>query len=127
MAFLGNNVFDQGLSYLQTNGSRLDICTTEPTTYGQATGYNDDATQFSCGQATITRSTPADRGGGGREITISGITSAAIYADGTGAYWAITDGSAELLATGSLAAGQVLTSGNTFDLSSFAIGIPDPA
>ena len=32
MATLANAVFDDGLNTLTTNGTRIDICTTEPTT-----------------------------------------------------------------------------------------------
>ena len=48
-------------------------------------------------------------------------------ATGTATHYAITNGSSELLATGSLAAPQAVTSGNTFTLASFDIGIPAPA
>ena len=37
MATLSNAVFDSGLSTLTANGTRIDICSTEPTTYTEAT------------------------------------------------------------------------------------------
>lgn len=37
MSFIADAVFDSGLSYAQTNGTRLDICSSEPTTYAAAT------------------------------------------------------------------------------------------
>jgi hypothetical protein len=37
MAFLANAVFDSGLSYITSNGSRIDITSTEATTYAEAT------------------------------------------------------------------------------------------
>jgi len=122
MATLGNNVFDQGLNYLDTNGTRLDICSTEPTTYAEATST------YSLGNKTsLNIGAPADRGGGGREVTVPQITDGSVTADGTAAFYAITNGSNELLATGSLSSSQGVTNGNTFTLTSFTIGIPDPA
>lgn len=123
MATLGNNVFDQGLDYLQTNGVRLDICSQEPTTYAEATSTYTlgNKTSLSIGAA-------ADRGGGGREVTVPSISDGSVSGTGTATHWAITyPTGTELLATGSLSASQAVTSGNTFTLTSFTIGIPDPA
>ena len=58
MATLANAVFDNGLSTLTTNGTRIDICSTEPTTYAEAT------TTYTLGNSTITTGSPADRTGG---------------------------------------------------------------
>ena len=122
MPALGDNVFDSGLDYLDTNGTRLDICSQEPATYAEATST------YSLGNKTgLNIGAPADRTGGGREVTVPSISDGSVTADGTASHWAITDGAAELLATGSLSASQGVTNGNTFTLTSFTIGIPDPA
>jgi len=121
MATLGNNVFDKGLSYLATNGTRLDICSSEPATYAAVAGV-------SLGNKTgLSISAPGNRTGGGRKVTVAQITDGSVTATGTATHYAITNGSNELLATGSLAAPQAVTSGNTFTLASFDIGIPAPA
>ena len=47
MAYINDEVFDGGLDYADTNGTRIDICyTQEPTTYTEATST------FSCGNKT---------------------------------------------------------------------------
>ena len=123
MASLGDRVFDSGLSALDTEASHLYITSAEATTYTQA------ATTYALGvKATPTVSAPADRSGGGREVTISAITDGTVSANGTATHYALVDQTnSRLLATGSLSASQAVTSGNTFTLTSFKIGIPDLA
>jgi len=123
MATLADRVFDNGLTVLDTEANRLDICSTEPTTYTQATST------YTLGNKTsLSIGAPADRTGGGREVTVASFTDGSVTASGTAAYYAITDTTnSRLLATGSLSSSQAVTSGNTFSISSFKIGIPDPA
>jgi hypothetical protein len=121
MASLSNSVFDSGLSTLTTNGSRIDICSTEPTSYAEATST------YTLGNSAITIGSPADRTGGGREVTVGAVADASVSGTGTAAFYAITNGSNTLYATGSLSSTQSVSSGNTFSLGSFTIGIPDPA
>jgi len=124
MPWLSNEVLDGGLNILDTAGTRIDIVkTAEPTTYGQATtgGAN------SLGSATINIPAPSERGGGGREVIVPAVTDGVVSDSGTAAYYAITNGTDTLYATGALSAGQAVTAANTFTLTSFTIGIPDPA
>ena len=123
MATLADRVFDNGLTVLDTEANRLDICSTEPTTYTQAT------TTYTLGNKTsLSIGAPADRTGGGREVTVASFTDGSVTASGTAAYYAIVDTTnSRLLATGALSSSQAVTSGNTFSISSFKIGIPDPA
>ena len=123
MASIGNNVFDSGLDYLDTNGSHLYICSQEPTTYTEA------ITTYALGsKATPTISAPADAAGGGREVTVSAITDGSVSADGTATHFAIVYATGtELLVTGALSASQSVTNGNTFTLTEFKVTLPDPA
>jgi hypothetical protein len=123
MAFLNDKVFDSGLSVLDTTGNRLDICSTAPTTYAEATST------YTLGNKTsLSIGAPADRSGGGREVTVAAFTDGSVTGTGTAAYYAIVDTSLTLLlAQGSLSSSQSVTSGNTFSISAFKIGIPDPA
>jgi len=123
MATLNDRVFDNGLTVLDTEANRIDITSIEATTYAEATSTNTlgNSTSLSIGA-------PADRAGGGREVTVAAITDGAVTNTGTATHYAIVDTvNSRLLATGSLTASQSVTSGNTFTLSSVAIGIPDPA
>lgn len=125
MSFLDSAVLDSGLSALNGISSPvLHLCHTEPTNRTQALSY-------SVGNKTgITIGSPAARSPNGRKVTVAAITGGSIIATSTGSsddaqYWAIIDGS-KLWAAGSLASAQMVTSGNTFDLAAFDIGIPAP-
>ena len=123
MATLADRVYDNGLTVLDTEANRLDITSAEATTYTEATST------YTLGNATsLSIGAPADRAGGGREVTVAAISDGTVTATGTAVYYAIVDTvNSRLLATGSLSASQSVTSGNSFTLTSVAIGIPDPA
>lgn len=123
MASLADRVFDNGLTVLDTEANRIDITSQESTTYAEATSTHTlgNSTSLSIGA-------PADRSGGGREVTVAALSDGSVSGTGTATHFAIVDTSnSRLLATGSLSASQAVTSGNTFSLGSFTIGIPDPA
>lgn len=126
MASIADRVFDYGLTILDTEANRIDICSAEPTTYTQATST------YSLGKADSVDypgiSAPADRVGGGRKVTVNSVSNGIVTATGTASHFAIVDTvNSRLLATGSLSVAQVVTSGNLFTLTSLDIGIPDPA
>lgn len=121
--YLHDDVFDSGLSQLTSLTENLYICSTLPTTFAEA------SSTYALGvKATPTVGSPGDRSGGGRKVTVSAITDGSVTATGTAGFYALCDNSAsKLLAQGDLASTQGVTSGNTFTLTSFEIGIPDPA
>lgn len=123
MPFVNDRVMDLGLNVLDTEANRLDICTLEPATFTAATVTNTlgNKTSLSVG-------VPGDGTPNGRKVTVTGITDGNVTANGTASHWAITDTvNSRLLATGSLSATQVVTSGNVFTLAAFDIRIPDAA
>ena len=123
MATLNDRVFDNGLTVLDTEANKIVITSQEATTYTEAnsTYALGDSTSLSIGA-------PADRAGGGREVTVAAITDGSVTGTGTATHYAIVDTvNTRLLATSTLTASQAVTTGNTFTLSSVAIGIPDPA
>ena len=121
-AYLNVEVYDSGLDWVGTKATRLDICSQQPTDYTGATST------YSLGNKTsISVAAPSDRAGGGREVIIAAITDGEVTATGTASHWALTDGTSILVAAGPLSASQAVTDGNTFTLTSFAIGIPAPA
>lgn len=125
MATLHNDVFDLGLNELDTDANRLDICSQEPTTYGQATTPGTYSLGYKTG---ISVSAPADRDGDGRQVIISAISDGTVTTSGTATHWALVDtATSRLLATGALSTPQVVTAGNTFMLTLFTIAVPDPA
>jgi hypothetical protein len=122
MPFLNDAALDALLNYVQDNVETLHICSTLPTTYTEATVTYDLGNK-----ASPTMAEPSDRGGGGRESVVSAITDGSVTATGTADFWALVKDSATstLLAAGDLSAPQAVTSGNTFTLTSFAVGVPD--
>ena len=125
MSTIGDRVFDAGLEKLGTAAGEAEIlhlCSAEPANYAGIAAVdlgNDN------GELTI--STPADRAGGGRESTVTAIANGDVTGTGTVNFWAIADiTNTRLLSTGA-AGPQAVTSGNSFTLTSFKVGIPDPA
>ena len=123
MATLNDRVFDNGLTVLDTEANAIHITSAEATTYISATST------VTLGNSTsLSIGVPQDRLGGGREVVVAAITDGSVTGTGTATHYAIVDTvNSRLLATGSLSASQAVTSGNSFTLSSVAIGIPDPA
>jgi hypothetical protein len=122
MATLDNRVFDNGLTVLDTEANVIHVTSAEATSFANVASVTlGNSTSLSIGA-------PQDRSGGGREVVVAAITDGSVTGTGTATHYAIVDTvNSRLLATGSLTASQSVTSGNTFTLSSVAIGIPDPA
>lgn len=120
MSYLSPNVLDSGLAYLQANGTRLDICSSEPATYANIATYT-------LGNKACTVGAPGARTPNGRKVTMTAISGGSVTGTGTAGYWAISNGSNELLAANSLSASQAVTQNNTFSLGAIDIGIPNPA
>lgn len=120
---LHDDVFDNGLTALTNNTEKLYILSADP-----GLTWANIATYALGNKAAPTVGSPADRTGGGREVTISAIADGSVTGTGTATHFALTDDSAsKILAAGDLSASQAVTSGNTFTLTSFTVGIPDPA
>jgi hypothetical protein len=123
MATLNDRVLDSGLSVLDTEANKIVVTSQEATTF-----TNANATYALGNSTSLSIGAPADRSGGGREVTVAAITDGSITGTGTATHYAIVDTTnSRLLATSTLSASQSVTSGNTFTLASFTIGIPDPA
>lgn len=123
MAALNDKVFDSGLNILDTDTEKLYILSGDP-----GLTWSNIAALALGNKATPAISAPGDRGAGGREVTVSAITDGSVTATGTATHYALTDDSeTAILASGALSASQAVTSGNTFTLTEFKIGIPDPA
>jgi hypothetical protein len=123
MPFLNDLVFDNGLTILDTEANRVDICSLEPTTYTQATSTNTLGNASGVNFPGI--GSPAAGSPNGRQVTVNAVTNGTVTATGTATHYAITDtGNSRLLATGALSASQVVTNGNTFTMGSFTIRIP---
>ena len=123
MATLGDRVFDAGLSALDTEANKILVTSQEAGTFTEA-----NATYALGNSTSLSIAAPADRTGGGRKVTVAAISDGSITATGTATHYAIIDTTnSRLLATAALTASQAVTSGNTFTLATFDIGIPDPS
>lgn len=123
MASLNDRVFDNGLTILDTEANAVHVTSQEATTYAEA------ITTYTLGNSTsLSIGAPADRSGGGRKVTVAAISDGSITGTGTVTHYALVDTTnTRLLATAALTASQSVTTGNTFTLATFDVGIPDPA
>lgn len=120
MPFMIDTIFDEGLDYADTNGTRLDITyTQEPVTYTEATST------FTCGNDTVNTGATEDGDTDGRKVVIPAITAGSVTATQTAGWWALSNGAAILLATNALSATQSVTSGNTFSLDAIDLTLRD--
>ena len=121
---LSDRVLDLGLNVLDTEASHIHLCSQDPTTYTEASStYSLGNKNFGAGAAF---GSPAAASPNGRKVTSTAITDGSVTATGSAAKWAAVDATnTRLLANGSLAASQTVTSGNTFSLASFDIRIPN--
>ena len=121
MAFIVDYVLDAALSKLDTEANALYITSQESSTYTSAT-----STHALGVKTNLTVSAPTDRTPNGRKVTVAQFSDGSVTATGTATHYAIVDTVAQrLLATGSLAQPQVVTSGNIFSLADMDIGIAD--
>lgn len=126
MAFLADRVLDLGLTVLDTEADRLDICSAEPTTYAAATDTVSLGRKASSAGSII--GVPSARSPDGRRVTVAAIDDGLVTGDGAARHWAITDtANARLLAAGELVAAQRVAAGQEFSLGAFDIAIPGVA
>lgn len=120
MPLLADYVLDAGLAKLD-DATHIYICSAEPATYAEAT-----STYALGNKATPSIGAVGDRTGGGRKRTVASFTDGSVTGTGTAAAYAIVDSvNSRVLAADALSASQGVTSGNTFSLPAFDIGIPD--
>lgn len=77
MAFIADIIFDSGLSYATTNGTRMDICSSEPTTYAAATST------ASLGNSSVTTGAPENGAVNGRRVQTAAITAGSVTGTGS--------------------------------------------
>ena len=122
MPYINDEVFDQGLDYADTNGTRIDICSQEPVSYAEATST------YTLGNKTGLNTGATEAGAtDGRRVIVPAITDGSVTGTASATHWALTNGSSVLIATGALTSPQSVTSGNTFTLDAISITIRDAA
>jgi hypothetical protein len=117
--FLNPRILDDGLGRLTAEGTRLDICTSRPTSYGAMIA-------LSLGNKTgLTLPAPSDRSPTGRRVVVPAITDGTVTGTGTATHYAISDPvNGRLLAAHLLDVAKPVATGGVFTLASFSVGIP---
>lgn len=120
MAIIADYYLDLALAGIN-DGTRIDICSTEPINFTQAT------VTYTLGNKTsLTVGAPTDATPNGRKVVVPAITDGSVTANGTAGFWALSDvANSRLIAAKSLTATQVVTSGNVFTLDAIDITLPD--
>jgi len=116
--YIYDEIFDQGLDYADTNGTRIDITSQVATTRTEA------ITTYTLGNDTVNTGAPEPGAVDGRRVIVPAITTGSVTGTDTATHWALTSG-AQLLATGPLSSSQAVTSGNTFSLDAISITLRD--
>lgn len=107
--FTPDGTLDLGLNAMLRNvATRIDICSTQPTTYAEATST------YTLGNATVDSSdfTLAAGDTSGRKVTLAQQTGISVGATGTAAHLAFTNGTDTLYHVTTITS-QAVTSGNT--------------
>lgn len=118
-AHVENRVLDLGLNVLDTEATHLFICSSEPTTFTQATSTFALGNK-NFGAGAVYGSPAAGGATNSRKVSTAAVTDGAVTASGTAGWVAAVDNAnSRLLAVYALSATQVVTSGNTFTLGSF--------
>lgn len=123
MAAINDTVFDNGLTTVDTNGTRIDITST---TGGDPGVTYATVTANTLGNATVNTGAPGNSTSGtGRSVQVPAVTNGTVTNNGTAGWWALTNGSTTVYASGALTTNQSVTSGNTFTLDLIEISIRD--
>lgn len=121
MPMIADYVYDAALAKLDTEATHVHVCTQEPVTYAEAA-----STYTKGNKSGLSVGAPADRTPTGRKVTVAAFTDGSVTGPGLVTHYAVVDSvNSRLLSTGALSASQTVTSGNTFALPAFDIGIPD--
>ena len=126
MAYIHPDVLDDGLQEITDDATAIHIVSTAGDPADRAAVLADTLGNRAVAVGVWEIPNPSDRGAGGREIVVPAVADGTVTDTDTATRWALIDG-ARLLACNTLAAPQGVTNGNTFTLTSFTIGKPNPA
>jgi len=122
MSKLHTDFMDEGLDGIKTiadaTNMHLHICSSDPADRAAAI-------TASLGEAEDHGITSVSGG----VVTVPAVSGEDVDATGSASFWALTEevGSTRLIATGPISGTPTVTSGNTFDLTSFTITINAPS
>lgn len=118
-----NDVLDASLNYIKNNTTRITVCTSEPTTYTQATSTYMLAMRTGLTSASFTGPSAGDISG--RKLITNQQTDITITNSGTALHVALTTESVLLYVT--TCTSQALTSGNVVTCPEWKVEIASPS
>ena len=120
MTAIADSVFDSGLSTIVSNGTSLHILDADV----GLTWSSIAAAELAEETVTCTGPGNADNTNG-RSVKIPAINNGTIVTGGTAGYWALSNGTDTIYASGQLTTPQVVTATNSFTLPEIEIAIRD--
>ena len=120
MAYLHDDVFDQGLTYARDNGTTLYICSADP-----GGNYALATSNYALGNSSVTMTAPSNYNPDGRKVQISAINNGSVTATGTASHWALTNGTNKVIASSALTTSVAVTDGDGFNLTFIEIALRD--
>jgi len=125
-----DDLLDGALNILKNNGTRLCVCSAEPTTYNEAmTTYDGGAGKYKLAIKTISAADftgPADGDVSGRKITVNQQAGVPVDATASATHIAICDSVNSKLLLVTTCTSQPLTLGNTVTIPAFKEEYADP-
>ena len=124
---MGKSVHDDDLdamlNYVKNNATRISVCSSEPTTYAEATST------YKLAIKTISSSDftgPANGDTSGRKITVNQAANINVDSSGTAQHVALSDSNNSKLLYVTTCTSQALTAGNTVTIPAWDIEVSDP-
>lgn len=116
-----DTVLDQALTYIKTNGTRLCVCSAQPTTYTEA------ITTFKLAIKTIASTDyTGPAAGSQRQLTVNQQSGITVDSSGTALYIAVADSGNSALLLVTTCTSQALTVGNTVTVPAWVYSIQSP-
>jgi len=129
MAYLNDNILDNGLVALKAAADRVFLCSQEPATYTQATSTYALGNKDFGGPGTVYPDPVVNGTPSGRSVTSRPVVYAepgSVTATGTATHAAIVSSAESRLEIAKeLDAPQVVTAGNTFTLTAQELRLPN--
>jgi len=119
---MAKNIPDAKLDLMlgEVEGTNIHVCSSEPTTFTEATAT------FQLASDSVGTYTKANGATDGRQNTQAGTTGSTIDNTGTALHVAITTTTGSVLELVTTATSQALTAGGTVDIGSFIHTLRDP-
>lgn len=120
--FQNDSMLDAAFEWVYTRATQLCVCSTQPTTYAEATSTYNLATQTGL---TSTEFTVGNGDTNGRKLTTASQTGLSVTTTGTAAHVALVGSTGSLLLLVTTCTTQALTTGNTVNVPTFDDEIAD--